>query len=68
MTLDIFFTFQFCDITLLTVMYLPGFHLIVCGLDSIVARRWINGMVVCIKQLLSELLQPSTLFSNKIIE
>ena len=21
------------------------FHLIVCGLDSIVARRWINGMV-----------------------
>lgn len=23
-----------------------GFHLIVCGLDSIVARRWINGMVL----------------------
>jgi ubiquitin-activating enzyme E1 C len=22
------------------------FHLIVCGLDSIVARRWINGMVL----------------------
>ena len=23
------------------------FHLIVCGLDSIVARRWINGLVCC---------------------
>ena len=22
------------------------FHLIVCGLDSIVARRWINGMIL----------------------
>ena len=27
--------------------FMAGFHLIVCGLDSIVARRWINGMVVC---------------------
>ena len=25
---------------------LAEFHIIVCGLDSIVARRWINGMVV----------------------
>ncbi|XP_076447611.1 NEDD8-activating enzyme E1 catalytic subunit-like [Babylonia areolata] len=23
-----------------------GFHIVVCGLDSIVARRWINGMMV----------------------
>ncbi|XP_037794785.1 NEDD8-activating enzyme E1 catalytic subunit-like [Penaeus monodon] len=23
-----------------------GFHLVVCGLDSIVARRWINGMLL----------------------
>ncbi|XP_067684861.1 NEDD8-activating enzyme E1 catalytic subunit-like [Haliotis asinina] len=23
-----------------------GFHIIVCGLDSIVARRWINGMLI----------------------
>lgn len=22
------------------------FHIIVCGLDSIVARRWINGMLI----------------------
>ena len=27
-------------------LFMAGFHLIVCGLDSIVARRWINGMVV----------------------
>lgn len=24
----------------------PEFHIIVCGLDSIVARRWMNGMLV----------------------
>ena len=23
-----------------------GFHLVVCGLDSILARRWLNGMLV----------------------
>ena len=22
------------------------FHIVICGLDSIVARRWINGMVI----------------------
>lgn len=22
------------------------FHIIVCGLDSIIARRWMNGMLV----------------------
>ena len=25
-----------------------GFHIVVCGLDSIVARRWINGMLVSV--------------------
>lgn len=35
----LFINFAYC---------MAGFHLIVCGLDSIVARRWINGMVVCI--------------------
>ena len=25
-----------------------GFQIVVCGLDSIVARRWINGMLVSI--------------------
>jgi len=27
-------------------MFAADFHIIVCGLDSIVARRWINGMLV----------------------
>lgn len=22
------------------------FHIVVCGLDSIVARRWLNGMII----------------------
>lgn len=26
--------------------YVTEFHIVVCGLDSIVARRWINGMLV----------------------
>ena len=28
------------------VPFASGFHLIVCGLDSILARRWLNGMLV----------------------
>lgn len=27
-------------------VHVAGFHIIVCGLDSIIARRWINGMLV----------------------
>lgn len=30
--------------------FYKGFHIIVCGLDSIVARRWINGMLVSMLQ------------------
>jgi len=26
--------------------FYSGFHLVVCGLDSVVARRWINGMLI----------------------
>ncbi|KAK7102778.1 NEDD8-activating enzyme E1 catalytic subunit-like [Littorina saxatilis] len=26
--------------------FYSGFHILVCGLDSIVARRWINGMLI----------------------
>jgi len=26
--------------------FVIAFHIIVCGLDSIVARRWMNGMLV----------------------
>jgi len=29
-----------------------AFHIVVCGLDSILARRWINGMLVTFSQSL----------------
>ena len=29
------------------IIYIVEFHMVVCGLDSIIARRWINGMLVC---------------------
>ena len=28
------------------VKILLAFHIVVCGLDSVVARRWMNGMLV----------------------
>ena len=31
------------------------FNIIVCGLDSIVARRWINGLVISLLNLMSKL-------------
>lgn len=42
------------DFVLAVVHHLifSGFHIIVCGLDSIVARRWINGMLVGLNLLL----------------
>lgn len=38
-----------------------GFHLIVCGLDSIVARRWINGMLLSMLEYDDEDLDRSSL-------
>lgn len=37
----------------LLYFFLLEFHIIVCGLDSIIARRWINGMLVKTLVLLS---------------
>eukprot|EP00088_Acartia_fossae_P008337 TRINITY_DN1397_c0_g1_i1.p1 TRINITY_DN1397_c0_g1~~TRINITY_DN1397_c0_g1_i1.p1 ORF type:complete len:455 (-),score=124.27 TRINITY_DN1397_c0_g1_i1:432-1757(-) len=34
-----------CKIQDFDESFYRGFHLVVCGLDSIVARRWINGML-----------------------
>ena len=34
------------DICVIISIFILEFHIIVCGLDSISARRWINGMVV----------------------
>uniref|UniRef100_A0A182J5J4 NEDD8-activating enzyme E1 catalytic subunit n=1 Tax=Anopheles atroparvus TaxID=41427 RepID=A0A182J5J4_ANOAO len=37
---------HFCKIQDFDTSFYRQFHIIVCGLDSIVARRWINGMLI----------------------
>lgn len=37
---------HFCKIQDFDESFYRSFHLVVCGLDSIVARRWINGMLI----------------------
>ncbi|XP_023013303.1 ubiquitin-like activating enzyme 3 [Leptinotarsa decemlineata] len=37
---------HFCKIQDYDESFYRQFHIIVCGLDSIVARRWINGMLI----------------------
>uniref|UniRef100_A0A182P6A8 NEDD8-activating enzyme E1 catalytic subunit n=1 Tax=Anopheles epiroticus TaxID=199890 RepID=A0A182P6A8_9DIPT len=37
---------HFCKIQDFDSTFYRQFHIIVCGLDSIVARRWINGMLI----------------------
>ncbi|XP_029456932.1 NEDD8-activating enzyme E1 catalytic subunit isoform X1 [Rhinatrema bivittatum] len=37
------------------------FHIIVCGLDSIIARRWINGMLMSLLNYEDGVLDPSSL-------
>ncbi|KAM5313533.1 NEDD8-activating enzyme E1 catalytic subunit isoform X2 [Desmodus rotundus] len=37
------------------------FHIIVCGLDSIIARRWINGMLISLLNYEDGALDPSSI-------
>uniref|UniRef100_A0A8C8E3T7 NEDD8-activating enzyme E1 catalytic subunit n=1 Tax=Oryzias sinensis TaxID=183150 RepID=A0A8C8E3T7_9TELE len=37
------------------------FHIIVCGLDSIIARRWMNGMLISILSYDEGVLDPSSI-------
>uniref|UniRef100_T1J860 NEDD8-activating enzyme E1 catalytic subunit n=1 Tax=Strigamia maritima TaxID=126957 RepID=T1J860_STRMM len=37
---------HFCRIQDKDETYYREFHIVVCGLDSIIARRWINGMLI----------------------
>ena len=37
---------HYCKIQDYDESFYRQFHIIVCGLDSIVARRWINGMLI----------------------
>jgi len=44
-----------CWVCVMMILYLlvcvyAAFHIVVCGLDSILARRWINGMLVITSQ------------------
>lgn len=44
--------------------FLAEFHIIVCGLDSIIARRWMNGMLVGGKPTHSYMLQLQSILLN----
>lgn len=37
------------------------FHIIVCGLDSVIARRWINGMLISLLNYEDGVLDPSSI-------
>ncbi|PSN35307.1 NEDD8-activating enzyme E1 catalytic subunit [Blattella germanica] len=37
---------HFCKIQDFDESFYKSFHIVICGLDSIVARRWINGMLI----------------------
>lgn len=37
---------HFCKIQDYDSSFYQGFHVVVCGVDSVIARRWINGMLV----------------------
>lgn len=39
-----------CAIQDLDEGFYRQFHIVVCGLDSIVARRWLNGMLMSLLQ------------------
>lgn len=35
-----------CEIQTKNEAFFQSFHMVICGLDSIIARRWINGMLL----------------------
>lgn len=35
-----------CEIQAKSEAFFQEFHIVICGLDSIVARRWLNGMLL----------------------
>uniref|UniRef100_A0AAQ4PHL2 NEDD8-activating enzyme E1 catalytic subunit n=1 Tax=Gasterosteus aculeatus aculeatus TaxID=481459 RepID=A0AAQ4PHL2_GASAC len=42
-------------------MHQRKFHIIVCGLDSIIARRWMNGMLISLLSYEDGVLDPSSI-------
>ncbi|KDR23046.1 NEDD8-activating enzyme E1 catalytic subunit, partial [Zootermopsis nevadensis] len=52
---------HFCKIQDFDENFYSSFHIVVCGLDSIVARRWINGMLISLLSYQDGTLDQSTL-------
>ncbi|XP_013927460.1 PREDICTED: TATA element modulatory factor [Thamnophis sirtalis] len=50
-----------CPIMKIAIPVLPKFHIIVCGLDSIIARRWINGMLISLLNYEDGVIDPSSI-------
>lgn len=51
---------HFCKIQDYDESFYRKFHIVVCGLDSIVARRWINGMLLSLLSYNDGVLDQST--------
>lgn len=51
---------HFCKIQDFDETFYSGFHIVVCGLDSIVARRWINGMLISLLSYKDGVLDQTT--------
>lgn len=56
----IFFYSHFCKIQDKSEDFYRQFQLIVCGLDSVPARRWINGMLLSMVQYEDKTIVPGT--------
>lgn len=52
---------HFCKIQDYDEEFYRQFHIIVCGLDSIVARRWINGMLISMLNYDDGVLDPQSI-------
>lgn len=52
---------HFCKIQDFDGSFYSKFHIIVCGLDSIVARRWINGMLISMLRYEDGAVDPSSI-------
>lgn len=51
---------HFCKIQDFDEDFYRGFHMVICGLDSVVARRWINGMLLGLLEYEDGVLQEHT--------
>lgn len=52
---------HFCKIQDFDETFYRSFHIVVCGLDSVVARRWINGMLISLLSYQDGVLDQSTI-------